>query len=419
MRSGALGLQVDGPQRRFERPVDECAIAIVVGIIFTDGKQGRRGKGAGVVRVDGRDLVEAGTHTLAQGRVVAAPQFDRLDHASMTQIAFAGRDLVELARKDHAIGLRKRRHDLAHHALDGRPVARDTDVLETSGPNDRASGNVMQLEGQAGGAVPLKLQGGADAVFAARRKLRRWWRGSASLRYRFVGENLDSIEVRERIANLAAQFLETGDPLRAGSDGGELLHDDDSPPPAGSRGGDIRLIGPRPDVRRRCGLRVAGHDPCIAHHDRPDGDEHEDGCDHGPGSDPSGQVPAQLRRQFGPAMDALATKHRHIAAARQVDQHRAVGADAGVIAGERLAQPARFHADDRIDVRIEAFAAAERLHADGVALDVIGLARKPRFDDEPKKGGEPRRMGEGGTGKDPPERGANFLGAQEIVAADV
>ena len=173
MRTGALGSQVGGPQRGFEGPLDQCAIANVADVVLGDGQQGQRGKGGGVSRIGRRDVIETGTHALARGGVVASPQFDRLNQALMTHIAFAGGGLVELTCENDAVGLGHRRDDPAHNAFDGRPVIGNADVLEAPRPDDRAGAGVVQPEGQGGGFVPRRVQAGTDAILAARRIMRR------------------------------------------------------------------------------------------------------------------------------------------------------------------------------------------------------------------------------------------------------
>ncbi len=93
-------------------------------------------------------------------------------------------------------------------------------------------------------------------------------------------------------------------------------------------------------------------------------------------------------------------ERRHIAAARQFDHHRIVAARSAIVARQRAAQPAGFDAHDGIGLRIEAFAASERLRANRVALDAVAVAGERHLHHETQEGGEPRRRAECGAGDD-------------------
>jgi hypothetical protein len=85
--------------------------------------------------------------------------------------------------------------------------------------------------------------------------------------------------------------------------------------------------------------------------------------------------------------DGGAAKGRNIGSSRQLDDDRFRGAGLGVVLVQRPAQPARHHAHDRVGLRIEIAGAAERLHRDRIALDLLAVAAQGRFDHESEERG--------------------------------
>lgn len=82
---------------------------------------------------------------------------------------------------------------------------------------------------------------------------------------------------------------------------------------------------------------------------------------------------------------------RNIRTTRQLDHNRIVAARIGIIACERSPQPSGLDTDDRVGLRIEFAAAAERLDGDRVGLDPGALAGKRRLDNEGEKPGQAER----------------------------
>ncbi len=116
----------------------------------------------------------------------------------------------------------------------------------------------------------------------------------------------------------------------------------------------------------------------------------------------------QRRGRQGPTMGVAHAERRHIGAARQFDHQRIVPPDLGIIARQRLSQPAGFDPNDRVGLGIEIAAAIERADGDGVGLDSVAVARKRRFDDECEEVCEPQRVAQHGAADDPRELPANF-----------
>ena len=71
----------------------------------------------------------------------------------------------------------------------------------------------------------------------------------------------------------------------------------------------------------------------------------------------------------------IARFHR-VAAARQLEPHALLGALAGVVLGEALAQPQRLDADERIGLRVEVCRPAEDVDRDRITLELIRLRRR-------------------------------------------
>ncbi len=105
-----------------------------------------------------------------------------------------------------------------------------------------------------------------------------------------------------------------------------------------------------------------------------------------------------------------ALESRDIGAARQNDPKRIVAAGACIITRQGSAQPAGFHPHDRIALRVEVAAAAERGDGDRVRLDAVAVARKLRFDHKAEKPRQPHRGAKAGAGDDAVELPAHFIG---------
>ncbi len=106
---------------------------------------------------------------------------------------------------------------------------------------------------------------------------------------------------------------------------------------------------------------------------------------------------------------------RNVSAAWQLDAQRIVAARAGVVARQRAAQPPGFDAHDRIALRIEIAAAAERLDGDRVGLDAVAVARERRFHDKCEKVGQPQRVAEGRTAHNTAELTADLIALRRLL----
>ncbi len=107
---------------------------------------------------------------------------------------------------------------------------------------------------------------------------------------------------------------------------------------------------------------------------------------------------------------AAPAEDRNVATLLQLDQQWVSGTLAGVIAREPPPQPARRHPHDRIDARIEAGGAAERLDRNRVALEARGFAREPPLDDVAQECRERLRGFEEPATGDPTKCGPDVVG---------
>ena len=89
-----------------------------------------------------------------------------------------------------------------------------------------------------------------------------------------------------------------------------------------------------------------------------------------------------MRRRRTPHED------RRISSAWQLDEQRVVEALARVVALEGSPQARCLDANDRVDLRVEAGIAPERLHRDRVALEARTATAQGLLDDEAQKGAE-------------------------------
>jgi len=122
--------------------------------------------------------------------------------------------------------------------------------------------------------------------------------------------------------------------------------------------------------------------------------------------------PGSLRR-------IAAAERRDIGAALHVNQKRIVAAGLRIVARQRIAQPSGLHAHDRVGLRIEIGAAAERLDGDRIGLEPVAFARQRRLDDEGKETRQPERIAKGGAPNDPGEFSAHIGGARHVLGPQV
>src|SRR5438105_4452792 len=106
---------------------------------------------------------------------------------------------------------------------------------------------------------------------------------------------------------------------------------------------------------------------------------------------------------------SAAAEHRNVTAEREIDAHGIVFSAVLIIPIERAAQARCFDAHDRIGLRIEIVAAAERFHRDGVALDAVLLAAQGRLNDVAQERDELRRSAKCLARSHVAERDADFI----------
>lgn len=107
---------------------------------------------------------------------------------------------------------------------------------------------------------------------------------------------------------------------------------------------------------------------------------------------------------------AAPTEARHVGPAWQADDQRIARASAGVIAHQRLAQPDRFDAHDRIGLWVEPGSTPQRPGSDGICLDPRRLAGKSGFHHEGEKARQPQRIAKCRTIEDAVELVADLCG---------
>ena len=132
---------------------------------------------------------------------------------------------------------------------------------------------------------------------------------------------------------------------------------------------------------------------------------------------PIERAPRGLRRRqcHRRRPDGAAAEGRHVASGRKIDLNGVEFAAVLVIAADGAAQTRRFHAHDRVALRVEIVGAAERFHSDGVALDAVLLAAQRRLDDVAQKRDELRGAAERFARRHMAERRAHFIGVRMFV----
>jgi hypothetical protein len=98
-----------------------------------------------------------------------------------------------------------------------------------------------------------------------------------------------------------------------------------------------------------------------------------------------------------------AAERRDIRAALHVNQKRIVAAGLRIVARQRIARPSGLDAHDRVGLRIEIDAAAERPDGDRVGFEPVAVARQRHLDNKGEETRQPERIAKSGAPNDPSE----------------